>query len=155
MIRFALILAVFVMASCAQSPRTANQQYFPPDQGRYIYPDYLRPAPLPQIPPVDACRSQLYQGLVGQHEGAIYIPGLPGAKRVIKPGFNEGFDYAAEETFGAPEVFLEVRDYLPDQTLYVPSIRTPGDLLQLNDYRTDRLTVELDQQGYVQEVRCG
>lgn len=124
-------------------------------QGQYVRPAYLNPAPVPRIPAVDACRSQLYQGLIGQSEGAIYIAGLPGAKRVIKPGDDEAFEYDADDPLGTAPTLLEVRDYLPGQMLYAPSIRTPGSLLAANDYNTDRLTIELDIEGYVQEIRCG
>ena len=156
MIRFVAIIGLCgLISACAGSPRSTQQPYYPPDQGRYVYPDYLRPADLPLIPPTDACQSQLYQGLIGQSEGSIFIPGLPGSKRVLKPAFDEGFEYAADEPLGQGYTMVEVRDYLPDQTLYVPSIRTPAELLALNDYRTDRLTIELDEDGVIQEIRCG
>ncbi len=155
MIRAIVFILPCLFWACAQTPTTTNRPYPQPGQGVYVYPENLRPAPLPRIPPVDACRSQLYQGLIGQHEGAIYIPGLPGRKRVLKPAFDEGFEYQAEDPLGTPDALVEVRDYLPDQTLYVPSIRTGGELLAGGDYATDRLTVELDQYGYVQEIRCG
>jgi len=47
-----------------------------------------------------------------------------------------------------------VRDYLPNQVLYAPSIRTVEDLVQLGPIDESRLTIELDQEGYVQEVVC-
>jgi len=50
--------------------------------------------------------------------------------------------------------YLEVRDYLPSQVLYAPSIRTVSDRIQLGPDDQNRLTIELDREGYVQEVIC-
>jgi len=111
--------------------------------------------PTPMIPAVDACRSKLYAGLLGQHEGAIFISGLPGRKRVLKPAFDEAFGYTQEDTFYTQPPLLEVRDYLPQQVLYAPSISTVTDRIQLGPLDESRLTIELDQEGYVQELRCG
>ncbi len=159
MIRLCSAIGLILMVSaCAGTPRGTQGAVPPqrqPQQGQYVRPAYMNPAPIPRIPPVDACRSQLYQGLVGQPEGAIYIPGLPGLKRVLKPAFEEGFDYQPDDPMGDIPLVMEVRDYLPGQTLYAPSIRSTDELLQVNEQRTDRLTIELDQYGMVQEIRCG
>jgi len=160
MIRFLAILSILsLLTACVPTQGVGfpnNQIYQPrPGQGQYVRPEYLNPAPTPRVPPVDACRSQLYVGLVGRHEGAIYIPGLPGRKRVLKPSFLESFDYRQEDTLYEEPPFTEVRDYLPDQVLYAPSIRTVTDRLQLGPINENRLTIELDREGYVQEVRCG
>ncbi len=125
-----------------------------PGQGQYVRPAYLNPQPTPRVPPVDACRSQLYAGLVGRHEGAIYIPGLPGRKRVLKPAFLEDFNNNPIQGLDPEPPFLEVRDYLPDQVLYAPSIRTVADRIQLGPVDESRLTIELDREGYVQQVLC-
>ena len=133
-----------------QAPR--YQPY--PGQGRYVYPEYLGPAVTPRIPRPDVCQSRMFMGMVGQHEGSIYKAGLPGRKRIVKPAeleedlpFTQGID---------PEPpFVEVRQYLPGQTLYAPSIRTTSDLLAAQPIEEDRLTIELDRDGYIQEVRCG
>lgn len=125
-----------------------------PGQGQYVRPDYLNAQPIPRLPPVDACRSQLYAGLVGRHEGAIYIPGLPGRKRVLKPAFLEDFNESYIQGIDPEPPFLEVRDYLPDQVLYAPSISTVSDRIQLGPVDETRLTIELDREGYVQEVLC-
>jgi len=124
-------------------------------QGQYTRPAYLTPDPIPRIPETDFCQSQLYQGLIGKSEGAIYISGLPGRKRVLKPAFVEDFETEAIAGFIEQPPLLEVRDYLPQQVLYAPSIRTVTDRIQLGPEVRDRLTLELDQDGYVQEVRCG
>ncbi len=159
MIRFLVLVGILTLTACQTTPRNA-QRGFPNGQGQYVRPAYLNPAPVPQIPPVDACQSQLYQGLVGQPEGAIYIPGLPGMKRVLKPAFDEGFGPDDEfpnvdDPLRLGPTMIQVRDYLPGQALYAPSIRTPGSLLSAADFETTRLTIQLDEAGYVQEVRCG
>lgn len=154
MIRLLTLFTVSALAACQTSPRNAQPVFPNAGQGQYVRPAYLNPVPVPRIPPTDACRSQLYQGLVGQPEGAIFIPGLPGAKRVLKPAFEESF-YEEPDPLGEAPDFIEVRDYLPGQSLYAPSIRTPGSLLANSDFDGSRLTIELDEDGYVQEVRCG
>lgn len=160
MIRYIAILAVLGLTACQTSPRNTPRNMAPTGQGQYVRPAYLNPQPIPRIPPTDVCQSQLYQGLVGQPEGAIYIPGLPGRKRVIKPAFDEGFGVDDEfENVDDPlrlgPTMMQIRDYLPGQALYAPSIRTPGSLLAAADFDRSRLTIELDDTGYVQEVRCG
>lgn len=149
---------MLVLSACQSMPQQGSPMppaELPRGTGQYVRPQYMNPRPLPRIPPTDACRSQLYQGLVGQPEGAIYIAGLPGTKRVIKPAFNEAFDYTEQDFLGAQAPYMEVRDYLPDQSLYVPSIRSVEDLSLLGEVRLERLTIELDRYGLVQEVRCG
>lgn len=162
MIRLATIsiAAAALLAACAARPGgvypQTNPQFQPrPQQGQYIRPDWQQAQPTPVIPPVDACRSRLYAGLLGQHEGAIYIAGLPGRKRIIKPATI--YDSELELVPGIdPDPFLvEVRDFIPDQSLYAPAIRTVSDRLSLGPDLADRLTIELDEDGYVQQIRCG
>jgi len=150
-----LALSGLLVSGCMGGGGTAYPEIQPrPGQGQYIRPAYLNPQPLPQIPPVDSCRSQLYQGLLGQHEGAIYISGLPGRKRVLKPAFEElEPDTAGFGQYAQPPR-IQVRDYIPDQVLYAPSIRTVSDRIQLGPDDPGRLTIELDVEGYVQEIRC-
>ena len=50
---------------------------------------------------------------------------------------------------------MEVREFLPDQVFYGPSIQTVTDPFQLGPIIEERLTVELDREGYIEEVRCG
>lgn len=155
MIRLITSFSILALAACQMNPTNA-QRGIPAGQGQYVRPAYLNPAPIPRIPPTDACQSQLYRGLVGQPEGAIYIPGLPGAKRVLKPAFQENFEFEdPDNPFRDNPDFIQVRDYLPGQSLYAPSILTPGSLLAANDFDLSRLTIELDVDGIVQEVRCG
>lgn len=154
MIRFFGFIGLLLLAACTSQTGTIPIVQIPEGRGQYVRPEYMNPAPTPRLPPVDACRSQLYQGLIGRHEGAIYIAGLPGRKRVLKPSFYESFEYQRDDTFYQEPALIEVRDYIPDQTLYAPAIRTVTDRLQLGPEQGDRLTLELDANGYVQEIRC-
>lgn len=150
------IPAVLMVAACGSTPGGAYPPYQPqPGQGQYVYPEYLRPAVTPRIPRPDVCQSNMFRGLIGLHEGSIYIAGLPGRKRVIKPAELDDFDRERIPGIDPAPPFLEVRDYLPDQVLYAPSIRQVYDLIELQPVEQDRLTIELDQEGYIQEVRCG
>lgn len=151
-----LLIAGLGLSACAiGAPTTPFEGFQPfPGQGQYVRPAYLNAEPTPRVPDVDACRSQLYAGLIGQHEGAIFIPGLPGRKRVIKPATLEGFDYSPEDSFYDQPPFVEVRDYLPQQSLYAPSISTVTDRIALGPEDGNRLTIELDAEGYVQQLDC-
>jgi len=156
MIRLLLLFASLLLIGCRSTPGGAYQQPFPqnPQQGRYVVPEWQRPAPTPVIPPVDACRSRLYAGLIGQHEGAIHIPSLPGRKRILKPAFIIDSDIRRIDGIDPDPFLVEVREFIPDQSLYAPAIRTVSDRLTLGPEIEDRLTIELDVDGYVQEVRC-
>ena len=110
-----LFLTMSILASCARS-QGVGYPNFPayrplPGQGQYIRPEYLNPLPTPSIPPEDACRSRLYLSLVGRHEGSIFIPGLPGRKRVLKPAFLENFDYEPDDTLYIDPPLIEVREF--------------------------------------------
>lgn len=154
--RFSILVAGLALTACSYgAPYSASPDYQPfPGQGQYVRPDYLGPQPTPVIPAVDSCRSQLYTGLVGQHEGAIFIAGLPGRKRVLKPAFPEGFGYSPGDPLFNDPPFVQVRDFLPQQSLYAPSITTVTDRINLGPEIEDRLTIELDVEGYVQDIRC-
>ena len=158
MIRWIAVLGLLGVAACAPTQGVGYPNYpayVPfPGQGQYVRPEYLNPVPTPLIQGVDACQSHLYRTLVGRHEGAIYIAGLPGRKRILKPAFLEGPDVEPLQGIDPDPPFIEVRDYLPNQVLYAPSIRTISDLVQLGPIDESRLTIELDREGYVQEVAC-
>ena len=158
MIRILSLCAIFGLAACAPTQGVGYPNYPAyrpaPGQGQYVRPEYLNPTPTPMIQGVDACQSHLYRGLVGRHEGAIYIAGLPGTKRILKPAFLEDFDRERIDGIDPEPPFLEVRDYLPSQVLYAPSIRTVTDRIQLGPVDENRLTIELDREGYVQEIVC-
>jgi hypothetical protein len=168
--RSGFVAAVFLggfaaLPACAPTPGGVYPGYQPqPGQGvfpngqargRYVVPENLRPQPPRSLSPADECNALLYQGLRGQHEGSIYLQGLPGRQRVLKPAFSEDFD---EELFNGqltrqPPLY-EVREYLAGQRIYNPSINTITDGLRLGPVMQDRLTIELDAEGYVQDLRC-
>jgi len=158
MIRFLFFLSALCLIACAPTQGVGYPNYPAyqpaPGQGQYIRPEYLNPAPTPMINPIDDCQSYLFRGLIGRHEGAIYIAGLPGTKRILKPAFVEGPDVPRIDGIDLEPPLLEVRDYLPGQILYAPSIRTVSDRIQLGPANLSRLTIELDREGYVQEVVC-
>lgn len=155
MIRAAIFFALFsaALSACQLGP-TGTQRPFqaPRTQGVYIPPEYLRPQPTEPVPSEDRCNARLYVALVGRHEGSIYFPGLPQLKRVIKPAILEDFD--DDPLFVPPPPLLEVREYIAGQSLYAPTIRTVSDRVALGPARDDRLTIKLDRDGFIREVRC-
>lgn len=157
---FAILLvssALFAALSACSfgGPVSSYPEYRPtPGQGQYVRPQYLNSQPTPRIPNVDACQSRLYAGLVGQHEGAIFISGLPGRKRIIKPAQLEGFGYSAGDPLYEETPYVEVREFLAGQSLYAPAISNMTDRLNLGPAIEDRLTIELDDEGYVQQIDC-
>jgi len=162
MIRPISILSAFIAASAVLSactfggPPNPGPVFQPfPGQGQYVRPDYLAPQPTPFIPAIDECRSRLYVSLVGRHEGAIFFPGLPGRIRVTKPAQLEGFGYNIDDSFYTQPPLLEVREFLAGQALYASSISNLSGGFNLGPEMPDRLTIELNDQGIVQEVSCG
>lgn len=132
-----------------------NQQAPRPGQGQYVYPEYRRPQPTPMIPPSDECGARLYQGLTGTHIGAVHIAAIGGDKRIISPATLEieENDFLVDMQERPP--FLEVREMLAGQPLYAASVRTgvyPG---QIGPERMNRLTIELDNAGYILTAACG
>jgi hypothetical protein len=97
----------------------------------------------------------MYASLVGVNEGAIWIPGLPGRKRIIRPAIFEGPDNDFLNGEMMADTYVEVQTYLPGQQLYAPSIANVSDRIAIRNDDLSRLTVELDREGYVQEIRCG
>lgn len=164
MIRYALILSALTFSACGMTPGgvypeyqpAAGQGVFPAGvpRGRYVVPQYLQPEPTRSLTPIDACNSLLYQGLRGQHEGSIYIQGLPGRQRILKPAFSEDFEVEMFNGAAPSQPLYEVKEYLAGQRIYTPSINTLTDGLRLGPVIQDRLTIELDEEGYVQDVRC-
>jgi len=155
----AYMVATALLIGCANralnnpSSQVPNFQPFP-GQGQYVRPAYLNPDLPQRLPPDDSCRSRLYLTLVGQHEGAIFIAGLPGRKRIVKPAELEDFDVEAND-FIPPPPLVEVIDFLPQQSIYASSIRTVIDRFLLTNEDETRLTLELDREGYIQTVSCG
>ncbi len=125
-----------------------------PQLGKYQVPVNLRPEPTRRIPDKDECRSRLYLGLVGQHEGSIVFGALPGRVRVVKPASQEiDRDDFLQDTYPQPP-FLQVREYLSGQVLYAPSIRAVSRVDELGPIIRTRLTIELDREGYVTRLSC-
>ncbi|WP_298913562.1 hypothetical protein [uncultured Algimonas sp.] len=151
-------LSLVPLAGCASGPAATPAAFQPRPaqaQGQYVRPDWLRPAATPRIPAADPCRSQLYAALLGVNEGAIYIPGLPGRKRIIRPAVFEGPDNDFLNGEMMSETYVQVQTYQAGQQLYAPSIGTITDRITIGPEDTDRLTLTLDRDGYVQEVSCG
>lgn len=159
MVRAALIAVLFAplaLCACASAPAGPAYVFAPqPGQGQYVRPDHLQLAPTPRIPAADPCQSRMYAALLGVNEGAIFIPGLPGRKRIIRPAVFEGpdNDFLSGEMMG--ETYVEVQQYLPGQQLYAPAINDVTERINLGPDDVSRLTIELDREGYVQEIRCG
>ena len=147
-----LIVGLMASACTGAYPGTAQQQRA--QLGQYQRPAYLRPEPTAFIPASDLCRSRLYAGLVGQHEGGIVFATLPGRTRVIKPARREldQDDFLADMNPTPP--LVEVREYLAGQPLYVPSIQAISSSDGLGPNIEERLTIELDTDGYVRGLSC-
>lgn len=150
--------AASALVGCAMAGPSASSSaaFYPrPNQGQYVRPEWLNPDPTPRVPAVDPCQSKTYAALVGINEGSIYIPGLPGEKRIIRPAFPEYF----ENEFLSGELdepqLVNVERYFAGQQLYAPTINTVQDRIAIIPEDLNRLTIELDREGYVQEIRCG
>lgn len=153
-----LLVIPFVLglSACAMSTVGPNEAFQPqPGQGQYVRPEWMAPAPTPRIPAADPCRAQMYQALLGVNEGAIYIPGLPGLKRIIRPALFEGADNDFLNGDMMNETYVQVQTYQAGQQLYAPTIGNITDRITIGPENTDRLTIELDAEGYVQEISCG
>ena len=153
---FACLVSCLVLSACTfGGPASVPPDFQPfPGQGQYIRPDFLAAQPTPFIPAIDECRSRLYLSLVGRHEGAIFFPGLPGRIRVLKPAQLEGFGYEPDDSFYTQPPFVEVREFLAGQALYASSISNLSGGFNLGPEIADRLTIQLDAGGIVQEVSC-
>ena len=146
-----LALSACISSPAGSEPIARNR----PEQGRYQYPENQRPIPTRAIPAVDDCNARLYQGLVRSHIGAVHIAAIASDKRIISPGVSEiDQDDFFQDMRAAPPL-LEVREMLVGQPLYLATVRTgvyPG---QLGPTRPDRLTLELDAEGFIDVVECG
>ena len=151
------LISLLLLSACASGSPVPRDYVFQPQagQGQYVRPERLGPQPTPRLPAVDLCRSQMYASLVGVNEGAIWIPGLPGRKRIIRPAIFEGPDNDFLNGEMMADTYVEVQTYLPGQQLYAPSIANVSDRIAIRNDDLSRLTVELDREGYVQEIRCG
>lgn len=149
------VIAVAVLLAGCYTPGAGVPRPRPrPNLGQYQIPANQRPEPTRRIPDEDLCRARLFLGLVGQHEGGIVFATLPGRTRVVKPAEQEldEDDFLADMRPDPP--LLEVREYLSGQTLYTPAIRAVARVDELGPIIRDRLTVELDREGYVRDLTC-
>jgi len=148
------LLSAALLSACvtgAGQPQQVRQ----PGQGQYVYPQRLRPQPMPSLTPADLCGARLYQGLIGQNIGGVHLTVIAGDKRIIRPAEQELSEDDFLPDMRAEPPRLEVREMLAGQPLYTSSVRTglyPG---QLGPEREDRLTFELDAQGYILRAACG
>ncbi len=79
---------------------------------------------------------------------------LPGRTRLVKPAEQElDHDDFLRDMRPSPPL-LEVREYLSGQVLYAPAIRAVSRIDELGPIIRDRLTVELNAQGYVERLTC-
>lgn len=124
-------------------------------QGQYVRPEWQQPAPTPRLPANDPCQAQLYMSLLGVNEGAIYIPGLPGEKRIIRPAIFEGPENEFLNGEMMADTYVQVQTYQAGQQLYAPSIGNITDRITIGPENMNRLTIVLDREGYVQEISCG
>lgn len=155
--RYLLVIPVlFGLSACAMNTVGPNAAFQPqPGQGQYVRPEWMVPTPTPRLPAVDTCQSQMYQILVGVNEGAIYIPGLPGLKRIIRPAVFEGpdNDFLNGEMMG--DTYVQVQTYQAGQQLYAPTTANIMDRMTIRPENENRLTISLDRDGFVEEIACG
>jgi hypothetical protein len=150
---FAVLCTAILITACV-GPRGGAPDRGPDLRGQYQRPVYLQPEPTQRFPGDDICRSRLYLGLIGQHEGGILFASLPGRTRVVKPAETEVDQDDFLQDMQPQPPFVEIREYLAGQILYSPAIRAVrlGD--ELGPVEQDRLTIELDQYGYVNQLSC-
>jgi len=153
------ILLSVSAALCLLACRSAggnNNPYLPqPGQGQYVRPAYLEPELPRRLAPDDLCQARVYQSLIGQYEGSLYFQAIPGRKRIVKPANLEQRQRNFLPEFEPAPPLLEVREFLSDQPLYAPSIRTSPAVLALEPEVLERLTIEIGVDGIVEDVRCG
>ena len=125
-----------------------------PNLGQYQVPLNQRPTPTRRIPDEDLCRSRLFLGLIGQHEGGIVFATLPVRTRVLKPAQQELDQDEFLQDLRPDPPFLQIREYLSGQVLYTPAIRAVTSVDELGPIIRDRLTIELDAEGYVNRMTC-
>lgn len=160
-VRRALIYMILcaTISACAGVPHgvsVGDPNFQPrPGQGQYVRPEWMNPAATPRIPAADPCSARLYQTLVGVPEGAIYLPGLPGEKRIVRPAVFEGpeNDFLNGEMMG--QTYVQVQTYLAGQQIYAPSLGSVTDRITIRPEIDTRLTITLDREGVVQEIACG
>ncbi len=149
-----ILLVASLLAGCFTPGAGVPQPRPRPNLGQYQIPANQRPEPTRRMPDEDLCSSKLFLGLVGQHEGGIVFATLPGRTRVVKPAELELAQDNFLQDMRPDPPLVEVREYLSGQTLYTPAIRTVDRVDNLGPIIRERLTVELDVDGYVRELSC-
>ena len=150
-----LSLIGLCITACASGPQPAQRVFQPlPGQGQYVRPPFLDPELPPRLIPDDLCQSRIYQSLIGQFEGSLFFQAIPGRQRILKAAFTEDFedDFLPELEQQPP--FVEVTEFISGQPLFASSIRTTPALLSLEPEVEDRLTIEINVDGIVEDVRC-
>jgi len=151
---FLFIVLGALLAGCYTPGAGMSRPAPRPNLGQYQVPLNQRPTPTRRIPDEDLCRSRLFLGLVGQHEGGIVFATLPGRTRVVKPAELELDQDEFLQDMRPDPPLVEVREFLSGQTLYTPAIRAVSRVDDLGPIIRDRLTIELDREGYVREMTC-
>ncbi len=125
-----------------------------PGLGQYQRPLYQQVQPTPFLPRRDQCGAQLYQGLIGQHEGGVVFTTLPGRSRVVKPAQPQTDEDEFLQDLRPGPPLVEIREFLSGQLLYAPTIQAVQGNDGLGPDQQDRLTIELDRQGYIRRINC-
>lgn len=148
------LLTISLLGACAGQGGTV-QPYRPfPGQGRYVYPENQRPQPMEVTPLEDRCGARLYQTLRGQNIGGVHVAVIAGDKRIIKPAQTEEPENEFIPDLQERPPLVDVTDLMAGQPLYTSQIRTGVYRGQLGPDRPDRLTLELDAEGYIEIVEC-
>lgn len=151
-----LSISAFLLGACSGGPAQNNRVFQPqPGQGQYVRPAFLEPELTQRLPLDDLCQARIYQSLIGQFEGSLYFQAIPGRQRILKEAFTEDFEDDFLPEFEEQPPFVEVREFIAGQPLFAGSIRTTPSLLAIEQPVDDRLTIEIDIDGIVQDVRCG
>ena len=151
-----LAVTALAVTACTGSAPQNNRIFQPqPGQGQYVRPLFLEPELTERLPLDDLCQARIYQSLIGQFEGGLYFQAIPGRQRILKEAFTEDFedDFLPELEEQPP--FIEVREFISGQPLFASSIRTTPSLLAIEQPVDERLTIEIDVDGIVEDVRCG
>ncbi len=152
--RLELIAAAIVFLPACIGPRGPAPTQARQPQAIYRQPAFMQPELTQRMPPDDLCRSRLFLGLVGQHEGGVVFSSLPGRTRVVKPAELEMEQDEFLQDMNPDPPYVEIREYLAGQILYSPAISAVRVGDNLGPIEQDRLTIELDQYGYIRELSC-
>ena len=151
-----LLVTALAVTACTGGPPQNNQIFQPqPGQGQYVRPLFLEPELTERLPLDDLCQARIYRSLIGQFEGGLYFQAIPGRQRILKEAFTEDFEDDFLPEFEEQPPFVEVREFIAGQPLFAGSIRTTPSLIAIEQPVQDRLTIEINIDGIVEDVRCG